>query len=434
MSKNKKKKKGLRIGKYRIKPLGLGVLAAIVLIIVAIVVLVFGNPFGHEGGSYYTRLTATPTPEPTPVPTPTPTPVPTPTPAPTPRTATIRALGEIAIQENVLEAANNAGTYDFSEMFSEISAVMGNADYTIANVEGSMGDTMEPAGKDQMITPSSLITTLKDCGVDMLNMANDHAADGNLADLTATIGKLQAAGMDYVGAAASQTEKDSPKIITINGIRVGFVAYTDSLNGLEKKVDSDTLKYGINLVTKSNAKKDMQALRDSGAEVIIACMSWGEMFNRESTDSQMELAKALVSWGADVIIGYNPHVIQPASWVEMTDSSGNVTQRTLCLFSAGNFLSDSREKYSDSGVVFQFTLQEKADYTGVEVVNPVYIPTFVWRMDNEDETYEYRTLAAGQWLESAPDGMNYSQYSRMKEVWAEAQSVMGSEVAVAAYE
>ena len=55
-------------------------------------------------------------------------------------------------------------------------------------------------------------------------------------------------------------------------------------------------------------------------------------------------------------------------------------------------------------------------------------------MDNEDGTYEYRTLAAGQWLESAPEGMNYSQYSRLKEVWAEAQSVMGSEVATVAYE
>lgn len=431
---SKKKKKGLRIGNYRIKPLGLGVLAAIVLIIVAIIVLVFGNPFGNEGGSYYTRLTATPTPEPTAVPTPTPTPVPTPTPAPTPRSATIRALGEIAVQDNVLAAAKTDGGYDFSEMLTYVSGIMGNADYTIGDVEGSMGDTLEPSGGNQMITPSSLISALKECGVDMLNLANDHAADGNLADLTATISNLQSAGMDYVGAAASQAEKDTAKVITINGIKVGFLAYTDSLNGLEDKLDADALKYGINFVSKSNAKNDLQALRDAGADVIVACMSWGEMLNREATDSQISLAKALVSGGVDVIIGYNPHVIQPAAWLEMTDSNGNVTKRTLCLFSAGNFLSDSREQYSDSGIVFQFTIQEKADFTGFEITNPTYIPTYVWRMDNEDGTYEYRTLAAGQWLESAPEGMNYSQYSRLKEVWAEAQSVMGSEVATVAYE
>ena len=429
-----KSKKGLRIGNYRITPLGLGVLAVLLLIIIAVVVLVVVQPFGGEDGiSLFSR--ATPTPTPTATPTPTPTPTPSPTPEPTPRAATIRSLGEIAIQDNLLAAGKTAdGSYDFSPMFSDIAGVIGNADYTVADVEGALGDTQDPNGGTLMRTPSSLIAALKDCGVDMLNLANDHAVDGNLADLTATISNLQSAGMDYVGAAASQAEKDTAKVITINGIKVGFLAYTDSLNGLEDKLDADALKYGINFVSKSNAKNDLQALRDAGADVIVACMSWGEMLNREATDSQISLAKALVSGGVDVIIGYNPHVIQPAAWLEMTDSNGNVTKRTLCLFSAGNFLSDSREQYSDSGIVFQFTIQEKADFTGFEITNPTYIPTYVWRMDNEDGTYEYRTLAAGQWLESAPEGMNYSQYSRLKEVWAEAQSVMGSEVATVAYE
>jgi hypothetical protein len=53
---------------------------------------------------------------------------------------------------------------------------------------------------------------------------------------------------------------------------------------------------------------------------------------------------------------------------------------------------------------------------------------------NEDGSYDYRTIAAGQWLEAAPEGMNYGQESRMKEVWAEAQSIMGTEVATVAYE
>lgn len=426
---SKHHKKGLRIGNYRIKPLGLGVLIAFVLIIVAAIVLVFGNPFGNEDGSYYARLTATPTPTPTVAPTPTPTAVPTPTPAPTPKAATVRVIGEIAVQDNVLAAAETDSGYDFSQMFTYISDIMGDADYTIGDVEGSMGDTLEASGDEQMITPSAIISALKDCGVDMLNLANDHAVDGDLADLTATISNLQAAGMDYVGAAASETEKNTAKIISINGINVGFAAYTDSLNGLEKKVDSDVLKYGINYVSKSNAKNDLQSLRNAGADVVVVCMSWGKMLSRETTESQLELAKALSSWGADVIIGYNPHVVQPATWLEMTDSSGNVTQRTLCLFSAGNFLSDSREQYSDSGIIFQFSIEQKADFSGYEITNPCYIPTFVWRAENEDGSYEYHTLASSQWIESAPDGMNYSQYSRLKESYAEAQSAMGSEVA-----
>ena len=75
-----KSKKGLRIGNYRITPLGLGVLAVLLLIIIAVVVLAVVNPFGGEDGiSLFSRATPTPTPTATPAPTPTPSPTPRPT-------------------------------------------------------------------------------------------------------------------------------------------------------------------------------------------------------------------------------------------------------------------------------------------------------------------------------------------------------------------
>lgn len=428
-----KSKKGLRIGNYRITPLGIGVLVAILLIIAAVVVLLVLNPFGEDGIQIFSR--PTPTPEPTPVVTEAPTPVPTPvpTPEPTPRAITIRSLGEIAIQKNLMEAGKQEdGSYDFSEMFSYVSDIMGDADFTVANVEGSLGGNTDPSAGDLMVTPASLIENLKACGVDMLNIANDHALDGNAAGLFAALENIKAAGMEYVGAAASAEEKAQGKILTINGINVGFVGYTESLNGLEDKVDAAATDYGVNLIKKSNAINDIKAMKDAGAEVVVAYVSWGEMLNRQTTETQQKIAKALVSAGADVIIGYNPHVIQPASWIEMTDSAGNVTQRTLCLGATGNFLSDSREKYSDSGVVFEFTIQEKEDFSALEITAPTYIPTYVWRIENEDGTFDYRTLAVGQWLETAPEGMNYAQASRLKEVWAEAQSIMGQDVAAVA--
>ena len=424
MSKSKKRKLKAR---YKIQPLGIVVLALILLIIIGCVVLFVGKSSGDGGGFGILSPTATPTPEPTPEPTPTPSP--TPTPEPTPRSATIRSLGEIAIQDNVLAAASDGGSYDFSEMFSYVSSIMGDADYTVADVEGSLGGTADASGNGLMLTPPSLIQTLKDCGVDMLMLANDHGLDGGFEDLQAAMANCSAAGMEYVGAAASELDRDSGKVVDINGIRVGFVAYTETLNGMEEKTDAAAIEYGINLVTKSDAKTDIQACRDAGAEIVVAYVSWGEMYNRQVTDNQKKIAQLLVQYGADVIIGYNPHVIQPAMWLELTDKNGNVTKRTLCMLSNGNFLSDSRSQYSDSGVIFQFTIQEKEDLSGVEVVSPVYIPTYVWRIENNDDTYDYRTLAAGQWLESAPDDMNYSQESRLRAVWAEAQSIMGSDVA-----
>ena len=133
-----------------------------------------------------------------------------------------------------------------------------------------------------------------------------------------------------------------------------------------------------------------------------------------------------------MIIGYNPHVVQPASWVEYTDKSGVVLHRALCLGATGNFLSDQYGQY-DNGIIFQFTIRENDNGT-FSVTDPVYIPTFVWRSEKEDGKYDYRTLAVGQWLEDAPAGMAYADVSRMRQVWAEVQSVMGSDVATVAAE
>ena len=236
--------------------------------------------------------------------------------------------------------------------------------------------------------------------------------------------------MDYVGAASSLVEHDTAKIVEINGIRVGFLAYTETLNGMEEKSDSEAVEYGINLITKkTNPKSDVELLRSAGADVIVVYCSWGEMFSREATKSQTQIAQTLADLGVDVIIGYNPHVIQPATWIESTDKEGNVTHRTLCLGAPGNFLSDATEDNSNTGIIFQFTIQQKDDFSGYEITEPCYVPTCVLRTEKEGGGYEYRTLAISQWLDTAPEGMSYAEHSQLKSLYATVQSYMGSDVA-----
>lgn len=430
---SKSKNVGLRIGNYRIKPLGIIVFLVIVLAAIAAIV-VFANPFNLAGDdSIYKQLTATPTPVPTAVPTPTPTvaPTPVPTPTPEPKSATIRTMGEIAVQEGVLSAAKQEdGSYDFSEMFSMISDITSDADFTVADVEGSFGGSVDPSGKTYLRTPASILDALKAAGVDMMNMANDHTLDGDFGDLGAAIQNMQQMGMEYVGVATSKEEKDAPKIVDINGIQVAFLSYTSDLNGVEKKVDADKLAYGVSMTTNSNAATDIQAARTAGADIVVVYINWGEVLKREVSSDQQKLATFLAKSGADVIIGYNPHVIQPAYWVSDANDTGIYTYRALCLCAPGNFLSDSTQQYSDSGIIFEFTIREKADYSGYEIVDPVYIPTYVWNIKDESgATVDYRTVAVGRYLDEQPEGMSYADYTRLKEVWAEAQSVMGSDVA-----
>lgn len=428
------KRRGIRIGHYRITPLGIGTLAALVVIIVAAAVLLtMGGGTDNEARQIASNTVA-PSPsataapaEPTATPKPTEIPQPTATPEPEARSATIRVLGEIAMETELLKAAYNQSdkTFDFSEMFSEVSDIIGNADYTIADVEGTLGDTQGFRGAaNKMLTPSVLAQNLADAGVDMLMLANDHAMDGGPDELTATIANVSAAGLDYVGAAATTQEKAQPVVKEINGIKVGFVAYCEALTSGKTSADA------INMIADSNAAADIKAVKDAGAEVVISIVNWGKMFSHTPNSNQVKIAQILSASGADVILGYNPHAVQPVMWMDSTVDGK--PHRTLCLGAPGNFLSNQRSVGTDCGAIFEFTLQEQEDGT-IAIESPQYIPTYVLRYEDANGLYQYRTIATGRYTgetaENLPEGMAYADIQYMQKLEVAIQKVMGTDVA-----
>ncbi|NLF26780.1 MAG: CapA family protein [Clostridiales bacterium] len=439
-----KKNSGLRVGGYIIRPLGLVLVGILVVALIAVGAMLIIQRVGssYEPDIAVSKPTAAVTKTPdanpaaagvTPAPTRAVTPTPAPTPIPTPalRQATIRSLGEIAVMSNLLQSAytETDTTYDFEPMFEYIRDVVGNADFTVGNVEGPMDNRKESpfSGKDPMNTPPKMMLSMRKAGVDMLTLANDHALDMLFDGLLRTIENCKNAdgegGMKYVGAAASQAERDQPNIVEINGISVAFLNYTSTLNGREKAASSDAMKFGVNLVSKTNVKSDVKKAREAGADVVVAYASWGDMRSRKLAEDQEAMSKAMVAAGVDVIIGFNPHTVQPAYWLTGKRDDGTA-QRTLCLFATGNFLSDIREQYFDSGVIFEFTIQE-TDGGKFEITSPAYIPTWVWRYKRESGSgYDYRVLAVGEWLDERPEGMSDADYTRLKAVWTEVQGTM----------
>ena len=353
--------------------------------------------------------------------TPEPTVEPTPSPTPAPRSATIRALGEISMDLELLQSAADlsTSTFDFSPMFSEIADVVGDADYTIADVEGTLGDTMGFSATDRaMFTPSALLDALKGAGVDMLFLGNDHAMDGPFSELVATIDNVEAAGLDHIGANRTAEEKAQPVVKDINGIGVGFLAYCQALNPESEYADDANAKsFGVNLLTNSDPYADAQALRDAGADVIVAVVNWGDSGSQSITEAQYNMAMILNAAGVDVIL-------------------------TLCLCSTGSFLTGSQEQFFDCGIIFEFMIQEQPDGT-FAIEAPTYIPTYTLRSESDRSTdsttvYDFRALAVGQWTDAdaanLPEGMGYSDLQYMATVWAQIQSTMGDSVATVARE
>ena len=445
-----KKRGALRIGgvAYEFTPLGIVVLVILLLAILGgIGFLVYSHVTGqtpdettptNSGNLQVVVQTIEPTAAPTPVVTPTPTPVPTPTPEPTLRTATIRTLGEIVADNDVLKAAyvrqqdaagNDTSTFDFGPMFDMIGESIGSADYTVAEVDGTMGGKGVNGyrGKEgQYNTPPHVMLALRENGVDLLTLANDHALDELYDGLTKTLANCEQAEMDYVGANASQEQHDTPKIVEINGIHVAFLNYAESFNGAEKNAAREALEFGINYYKNADCAADVTAAREAGADVVVAYVSWGDQDSAKITDGQKVMAKDLISAGVDVLIGFNPRVLvrQPYYWFELDKEDGS-KQRTLVLASIGTFLSASRDASEDHGMIFEFTINE-TEHGVFEIESPTYIPTYVWRTEGEDGINDYKVLAVGDWLTAPPEGMSNADYERLKAVWSEMQEQLGT--------
>ena len=350
------------------------------------------------------------------------------------RSATIRTAGDFVIHDVIFQSAarlakqtNSSNPYNFIPMLNLIRDQLENADFTVTNVDGSMGGKQYYkygySGYPQFNTPPHILYALVDAGVDMLTLANNHMLDGWYDGLMAEIANVEKVGLKHVGANRSAEEKNTPVVYEINGIKVGFMNYTVSLNEMDKKgVDSRALEFGVNATKNSDPKKDAKALRDAGADVIVCYMHWGKEYEEMPDDNQKKLANILVTSGCDVIVGGHPHVVQYATWLSGTNQFGE-TQRTLCVYSLGNFLSDQRLALRDGGIIFDFTIQEQEDGS-FSIINPSYLPTWVWRTGDKENGFNYSVVPIGKYLDTRPEGMSDADYTRMLQSYQESINAM----------
>ena len=350
------------------------------------------------------------------------------------RSATILTCGDVIMHDPLLETAlvdKSSKTYNFDNYFAMIGHVMMDADWSVINIEATLREGKYGyRGYPQFSTPPSILNTLSACGIDMVTMCNNHMLDGYWDGLRLSIDLVEQAGLQHVGAYRTPEEYNTPEVIEINGIKVGFLNYTETTNTMEKYSDKAAQEYGFRYLRKADFAARAQALRDAGAEVIVAYMHWGEEYARKPDSSIQKYAKQLVAAGADIIVGGHPHVVQPAEYITATQADGT-TKTALCIYSIGNFISDQRVRYTDSGVIFKFTIQERPG-GGFDILAPTYIPTYVWREGSERAGFDYRILAIGEYMENPPVGMSDSEYQRMKECWYEISEHLGGDTILTA--
>lgn len=288
--------------------------------------------------------------------------------------------GDLNITDKVVASGATDSGYDYTDVLMDIAPALAGADATVLNLEGNLYGA--PYGTQNASAPQELMNALSAAGVDFIQMANSCSISNGMLGLRQTLDGIRQAGMEPVGAFATNEEFENSRGFTlrsINGVKVAFVAFTKGMDGLALPEGNENC---VNLLYKDytsayseiNTEGITAILQDIELEqpdVTIALLHWGSAYNGIVSDSQKQIVELMQEEGVDAIIGTHSHYVQNVEY--------NAENSTLVAYSLGDLLGDAEKNYTNASAILQLEITKdnvtgKTSITGFDHT-PVYTAT-----------------------------------------------------------
>jgi len=241
---------------------------------------------------------------------------------------------------------------------------------------------------------------LKDAGFDVLNVANNHIMDLGAEGFHNTLAALRERNLNFIGV-SDKPEADRFVILERHGIRLGFLAYCESVVSLPEK------RVWVNEIKASNIFKDIQFIK-SKCDFIIVSLHWGIENVFYPSPRQIELARKLIDCGASLILGHHPHVVQGIECISGIEEY----KHGLIVYSLGNFqftpaISYSRTNHSiivhiefgTSGIENYYIIPVMIDKNYTPVPMDAYKKEMVDFLDKISNPIINNSITWGWWFE-----------------------------------
>lgn len=259
-------------------------------------------------------------------------------PPPVEKVISVLACGDnLLYRPNTFEADERAtdGKRSYTFTYENVRELLSSADISFINQETLLcgGNTGYPLFN----SPFEVADTLAELGFDVANIATNHMLDVGYDYGVYSTGEgiavsrktLEDKGILAIGGYDSEDDFKSIRIIEREGVRIAFLAFTDSTNTIKLSPDSDIY---IPYLTEENVRTAVSLAKEM-ADVVIVSAHWGVDSSRNVTDEQRTFAKLFADLGVDAVIGHHSHIVHPIEWIEGKD--GN---KMLCAYSLGNFI------------------------------------------------------------------------------------------------
>ena len=261
-------------------------------------------------------------------------------PVPEPAPVRVRLLfaGDVMQHLPQVTAARRGAGFDYRGVFACLRGRFRSADLVVVNLETTLTRTDRYTGYPCFRSPVALADALRDAGVDVAVLANNHCCDGGAAGVHTTVAELGRCGILHTGVFTDSLDRaaNNPLRVERYGVRFALLNYTYGTNGIPVPAGVE-----VNLIDTARMAADLAAARRGAPDCVAVCIHWGNEYERRENAVQRHLAQFLRRHGADLVVGSHPHVVQPFD----ADSSHVV------LYSLGNFVSNQRRRYCDGGLV-----------------------------------------------------------------------------------
>jgi poly-gamma-glutamate synthesis protein (capsule biosynthesis protein) len=207
---------------------------------------------------------------------------------------------------------------DPATAFGPVAAVLRSADFTMLNLETAVTGRGTPQPKTYHFrTNPAAFTALRDAGVDLVTMANNHVLDYGQAGLADTLAAARAARFPVVGIGSDADAAWAPHVITIKGIRIAIIGVSQVAELASSWVATSTRAGEANTVDLARTLTAVRAAKKL-ASIVIVFMHWGTEGEACPDPHQLSLAPRLAAAGASIIIGSHAHMLQGSGWLGHT--------------------------------------------------------------------------------------------------------------------
>ena len=188
-------------------------------------------------------------------------------------------------------------------------------DYTVGNLETSLGDIGTPAPKAYPFqSPVQSAEALALAGFDLVSLANNHAMDYGPEALVQGMGLLAEAGVATVGAGANDAQAHTAHLAEVNGLKLAFLGYVHVPREASSGFDVETWNAtatapGLAWGYPERIRADVAAALPLADHVIVILHS-GFEYIEEPSAPQIAAAHAAIEAGATLVIGHHAHILQ----------------------------------------------------------------------------------------------------------------------------